>query len=136
MVAPGGGPDPQQPQLSGEAPAEGAEAPAASAAPPVAPGGTLAAAMASASAASHGGGPPARSQDPSRTVFVGGLPPEATEPVLRVFFQPFGTLTSVRVRARGVARPAPAGLVPRLRAAARCARLLARFPRAFGVRRP
>lgn len=58
--------------------------------------GTLAAAM--ASAASFGGAPPPRVQDPSRTVFVGGLPPEATEPVLRVFFAPFGTLTSVRVR--------------------------------------
>jgi len=39
-----------------------------------------------------------RSQDPSRTVFVGGLPAEATEPVLRVFFAPFGALTSIRVR--------------------------------------
>jgi hypothetical protein len=65
--------------------------------------GTLAAAMASASAASFGGAPPPRVQDPSRTVFVGGLPPEATEPVLRVFFQPFGTLTSVRVRCAAAA---------------------------------
>ena len=95
-----------EPQLGlGEAPAAAAlegvlEAEAAAAPGAPAPSCTLAAAMATASAASGGGGAPAaRAQDPSRTVFVGGLPPEATEPVLRVFFQPFGTLTSVRVRA-------------------------------------
>ena len=84
----------------GEAPAAAAPEAEVAAAPGAAGAScTLAAAMATASAASGGGPPPARAQDPSRTVFVGGLPPEATEPVLRVFFQPFGTLTSVRVRA-------------------------------------
>ena len=92
-----------EPQLGlGEAPAAAALEGVLEAEAAAAPGApcTLAAAMATASAASGGGGAPAaRAQDPSRTVFVGGLPPEATEPVLRVFFQPFGTLTSVRVRA-------------------------------------